>query len=218
MREFMADIEQDRITDEEIEILQEIMNIAFGKATADLAEYIDIFIKLSVPDVHIKKTDDISQYIGEAIQNREPISVVEQRFWGKCKGYALLIFPAGSGKALIGILSGDDLDAYGSDPIDELEKAALMEIGNILIGACIGKIADILNDVMTYSPPLVLLEKHAGAIVLHKLTALHDHAIVLRTIFNFEKREVSGQLMLLFSQESIRWLKKALNEFMEQYE
>jgi len=214
----MTDIAQDRITDEEIEILQEIMNIAFGKATADLAEYIDIFIKLSVPDVNIRRTDDISQYISDAIRNHGPISVVEQKFWGKFKGYALLIFPAGSGKELITILSGEEFDAYGSNSIDELEKATLMEVGNILIGACIGKIADILNDIMTYSPPIVLLEKHAGAIVLHKLLDPNDNVIILRTIFNFEKREVSGLLLLLFSQESIYWLKRALNEFMEQYE
>jgi chemotaxis protein CheC len=214
----MTDIEHNRITDEEIEILQEIMNIAFGKATADLAEFIDIFIKLSVPDVNISKTDDISQYIGEALRNHEHISVVEQKFWGKFKGYALLIFPAGSGKELITILAGEEFDAYGSDPIDELEKATLMEVGNILIGACIGKIADILNDIMTYSPPIVLLEKHAGTIIPHKLLDPKDNVIILKTIFNFETREVSGLLLLLFSQESIYWLKKALNEFMEQYE
>jgi len=215
----MTDIEEQyRITDEEIEILQEIMNIAFGRATADLAEYIDIFIKLSVPDINIKQMDDLSGYISDAIRNHGPISVVEQKFWGKFKGYALLIFPAGSGKELISILSGEEIDTYGSDPIDELEKATLMEVGNILIGACIGKIADILKDIITYSPPVVLLEKHAGAIIPHKQLHPHDHVIILRTIFNFESREVSGLLLLLFSQDSTPWLKKALNEFMEQYE
>jgi chemotaxis protein CheC len=93
-----------------------------------------------------------------------------------------------------------------------------MEVGNILIGACIGKIADILNDIMTYSPPIVLLEKHAGTIIPHRLLDPKDNVIILKTIFNFETREVSGLLLLLFSQESIYWLKKALNEFMEQYE
>jgi len=37
------------ITEEETDILQEIMNIAFGRAASDLAEYIDIFVILSVP-------------------------------------------------------------------------------------------------------------------------------------------------------------------------
>ena len=45
-----------------------------------------------------------------------------------------------------------------------------------------------------------------------------DSAIILNAVFRFENRQVSGMLVLLFSQASIVWLKKALNEFMEQYE
>lgn len=214
----MSEIQNPSLNDDEIDILQEIMNIAFGKATADLAEFIDIFIKLSVPNVRIIKAISLAEYLGETMRSHGRISIVEQKFWGKFNGYALLIFPSGSGKELITILSGEDADCFNSDPIDELEKGTLMEVGNILIGACIGKIAEILSDMMTYSPPTVLLEKQPQNIISDNLFNSDDNVIILKTIFIFESREVTGILLILFSQGSVYWLKKALNEFMEQYE
>ena len=43
------------ITEEETEILQEIMNIAFGRAASDLAEHVDIFVIISTPAIKLLK-------------------------------------------------------------------------------------------------------------------------------------------------------------------
>ncbi len=44
------------ISEEERDILQEVMNIAFGKASAELAELIDIYVVLSIPDIKLLQT------------------------------------------------------------------------------------------------------------------------------------------------------------------
>ena len=93
-----------------------------------------------------------------------------------------------------------------------------MEVGNIVVGACVGKIAEILKDVMAYSPPVVLLDRHSTSIIPDDMFNPEDSAIILNAVFRFENKQVDGMLVLLFSQASIVWLKKALNEFMEQYE
>ena len=157
----MPDHQDQIITKDEIDILQEIMNIAFGKASADLAEYIDIFIKLSVPDVRIAQASQLYSYFTEMTKGHERVSIVEQKFWGKFSGYALLIFPSGADSELITILTCEDPELFRDEPIDELAKGTLMEVGNIVVGACVGKIAEILNDVMAYSPPVVLLDRHS---------------------------------------------------------
>jgi chemotaxis protein CheC len=213
----MPDNQDATITKDEIDILQEIMNIAFGKASADLAEYIDIFIKLSIPDVRIVRASQLPSCLKEIAREHERVSIVEQKFWGKFNGYALLIFPAGADSELITILSCEDPDLFRGEPIDELAKGTLMEVGNIVAGACVGKIAEILKDVMSYSPPVVLLDRHASSIIPDDMFNPDDSAIILNAVFRFENKQVSGML-LLFSESSIVWLKKALNEFMEQYE
>ena len=206
------------ISEEEKDILQEIMNIAFGKAAADLAEVINIFVVLSVPDIRIIKAVDLPDYIGMEFSEFGNISIVEQNFWGEFKGNALLIFPADAGKELISLLGDGSELTFGSESSDILENETLMEVGNILIGACVGKVAELLKDVVTYSPPRVIIEDHPNVSMPKTLFDPSNSAIILKTVFCFNERNVNGFLFLITSHNSVIWLKKALADFMEQYE
>jgi chemotaxis protein CheC len=206
------------ISEEEKDILQEIMNIAFGKAAADLAEVINIFVVLSVPDIRIIKAVDLPDYIGMEFREFGNISIVEQNFWGEFKGNALLIFPADAGKELISLLGDGGELSFGSESSDILENETLMEVGNILIGACVGKVAELLKDVVTYSPPRVIIEDHPTVSMPKTLFDPSNSAILLKTVFCFNERNVNGFLFLITSHNSVIWLKKALADFMEQYE
>ncbi len=124
----MSGTPSETISPEELDMLQEIMNIAFGKATADLAELIDIYVNLNVPAVRLISTAELPIYIKDEIKDLNDISTVQQKFWGGLKGSALLVFPAGVGKDLIGLLTGDHMESFASDPLDELEKGTLMEV------------------------------------------------------------------------------------------
>jgi chemotaxis protein CheC len=213
----MNENESKILTSDELDILQEIMNIAFGRATADLADLINIFINLSVPFVSIIDRSRLTSYIGtELMDYKRGISLVEQRFWGRFRGSALLVFPSNVGKGLITLLASPETEPFESDPIDELEKGVLMEVGNILIGACVGKIAELLGDAVTYSPPMVVV-RQGNEETLSKHGNNDGSVIVLRTVFCFESRDVSGFLFLLTGEATIDWLKKALQDFMEQF-
>ncbi len=208
---------KEMITAEETDILQEIMNIAFGRAASDLAEYIDIFVILSVPYIKLLPASDLPPYINKEIKNYHKVTVVEQNFWGKFQGNAFLIFPSTTGKKMISLFDGGD-EIFESDPIYELEKETFREVGNILIGACVGKIAELLGDIITYSPPRVVIEKSNHEIVSGSLFDPDNLAIVLRTVFEFNEKNISGFLFIVTSQESFAWLKTALHQFLEQYE
>jgi len=208
------------ITKAETDLLQEIMNIAFGRAASDLAECIDIFVVLNVPQIKLVYASDLPLYINQEIMNynTDRVSVVEQNFWGKFKGSAYLVFPSGTGKRIISLFDGRD-EFFESDPTHEMEKETFMEVGNILIGACIGKIAELLGDVTTYSPPRVVVEKSLRNIVYTDFMDDPDSlAIVLRTVFEFNDKNISGYMFVLTKQESFGWLKNALHKFLAQYE
>jgi chemotaxis protein CheC len=207
------------LTEDEIQVLQEIMNIAFGQSTAELTEVIDTHVLLSVPFITTLPVSELPEYIKDHIKDYRQVSVVEQKFWGKFKGDALLIFSSGAGKELISILHQENVGNYESDPMDVLERETLMEVGNILIGACVGKLAELLSDIVTYTPPSVLVEKQYDEAIPSENYADDDRtAIILKTDFSFEEGNVSGFLFLVASNESVQWLKKALNIFIAQYE
>lgn len=207
----------DVISDEEKEILQEIMNIAFGKAAADLAEVINIFVVLSVPHIEILNSQDLPAYLKEQVSEYNRVSIVEQNFWGDFKGSAFLVFQASAGRELVSLF-GEDSNTFGSESVDALEKETLMEVGNILIGACVGKLSELLGDAVTYSPPRVVTENTPNDAIPVNIFDSGSSAIVLKTVFCFNERNVNGFLFLVTSNDSILWLKKSLATFMEQYE
>jgi chemotaxis protein CheC len=64
---------------------------------------------------------------------------------------------AGAGKALMSILCERPTATRWSPTVADPGEETLMEVGNILVGACIGKIAGLLGDTVAYSPPRVLV-------------------------------------------------------------
>lgn len=210
--------ESGQFTAVEKDILQEIMNIGFGQAAADLAQVIDLAIELSVPDIQLFKACQLQEYIVKEVDSDQEISLVEQYFLGKFKGIALLVFPAKAGKQMVSLFGLKDNQSWTSNHFDQLEKEALVEIGNILIGACVGKITELLNDVVIYSPPRVMIEDVHQSSLPKNLFAPDSMAISMKTVFHFEQQEISGHLFLIANHESIDWLKSALHAFMEQYE
>jgi chemotaxis protein CheC len=205
------------VTEDETDILQEIMNIAFGKAAADLAEVINIFVVLSVPRIQVLKGAELPEYLRGEIDDFKNISIVEQVFRGKFCGSAFLVFPAGAGKELISLLDAENETALESGTIEILERETLMEVGNILIGACVGKMSELLGDVVTYSPPSVVVENHPQEVLPNNLFDPEYTAIVMKTVFRFDDRDVSGFLFLVTTHDSLAWIQQALNSFLEQY-
>ena len=207
------------ISDEERDILQEVMNIAFGKASADLAEVIDIYVVLSIPDIKLLETAEVPRYIDEEIKDLDNISVIKQSYTGKFHGTALLLFPGGAGRKLFSLFENGSTSASESEDLPfVLEKETLLEVGNILIGACVSKVAELLDDVVSYRPPRIVVESQPGDIVDWDLAEPEGPAILMRTVFSFDERDINGLLFLIPSYKSFEWLKKALHAFLEQYE
>jgi chemotaxis protein CheC len=161
---------------------------------------------------------EVPQYIEEEIKDFERVCVIKQNFRGKFHGSALLFFPGGAGKQLFSLFdNGDKSDADPADLSVVLEKETLLEVGNILIGASVGKVAELLGDEITYRPPKIIVDSSPNDILDWDLAEPECPAILMRTVFSFEKRDISGFLFLIPSYNSFQWLKKALNSFLEQY-
>ncbi len=203
----------DKFTELELDALQEILNISFGSAVSDLADLMDIFINLNVPFLKILKNSVLIDYVQNEVSDFDNSSIVEQKYHGDFSGIAFLIFPYGMEKELISYFQHPEVISYESDELIELEKEVLMEIGNILIGACMGKIFELLESDIIYMPPQSMRGEQMRDSFANSGLKDEDIAIVMKTGFSFEDRKVTGYLFLLNSQESVPHLKKALKKF-----
>lgn len=199
------------LTQEERDILQEVMNIAFGQASADLAAVIDEYVVLHVPRIDLVEAEQVVGHLAEGARG-EHASIVEQSFHGRFRGLALLLFPASAEEELARILGAHEDGDPGSTSRD-----VLLEVGNILIGACVGKVAELLGDVVDYDPPRVILHQVPASALGQGPFPDGSTVIMMRTVFTFENKELGGGLWLLCDPRSLDWLRVALTSFMERY-
>jgi len=206
-------------SEEQKDILQEIMNIAFGNATADLADVIDVYVELSVPDIELLVAGELPLYITKNLQSYSQVVVINQRFIGDFRGYGFFVFPNGAGHDLTDIIEDSDIKCCEvTIPAASLEKEIIMEIGNILIGACVGKISELLKTSVIYSPPQAIYEKSAEFDRLLKSFDPEHTVIAMKTLFRFQQKDIRGFILIITDHESIEWLKVALDKFMESYQ
>ena len=202
----------------EKDALQEIMNISFGQAAADLSEVISLYVTLTVPYIDVLSHDGVMRYIQERIPDTHEMSMVTQMFSGNFSGSSILMFPHGEGKKLLQLFN-EDIGGYllsGHD-VDALERESLIEISNVIIGACISKIAEMLGDLVSYSPPRYYAKEQIHETLSHSFSAENSFAIFFKTVFHFEEYNASGYLFLVSSGTTLEWLKRAIADYLKRY-
>ncbi len=202
----------------EKDVLQEIMNISFGQAAADLSEVINLYVTLTVPHIDLLDYKEILPYIRKEIDVSSEMSMVKQFFSGRFSGASVLIFPHGEGKKLLQMFDVNIATCTDSGyDIDILEKETLIEISNIIMGACISKIAQLLGDVVNYSPPRYFAQKQILATLEETFAEKDSFAIFFKTVFHFQEFDASGFLFLICDSTTLDWLKQSIADYLKQY-
>ncbi|MBI9104159.1 MAG: chemotaxis protein CheC [Spirochaetales bacterium] len=213
----MGSKENFTLSELEMDTLQELMNISFGKAAADLAEVVDIFIELKAPRIECIHADEVLTSMKTLIPDFEECSIVEQHYYGEIKGVAVLVFPAGADRELLSFFQEYNGRTGGDITMIELEREVIMELGNILIGACLGNLFTTLKSQTTYLPPWTNSGKVFEDIFLSETVNKDDIAITMRTIFKFEDRDISGHLYIINSNSSMKKIQIALADYWKQF-
>jgi chemotaxis protein CheC len=207
-------MEKTEFSELELDALKETMNIGFGQAAAALSEVIDMQVILNVPKIAKLASHEIVSFVRSEIEDLEGFSMVEQFFLGRFSGTSFLLLPEREGQKLVKLFADDpELDRSAS-ALDSLERETIVEIGNIIIGACVGKIAELLKDVVSYQPPRYFSGPIDDELLNRQVCSSGGLALVFKTVFHFEAEDVYGLLFLVTGEESASWLKKAVDELL----
>lgn len=125
-----------QILDEELrDCFQELSNVAVGRAADLLARLLNTFVIMPIPVVNLLERAELSMALS-SIADAESVSAVCQGFTGsKIAGEALLIFNDASFTDMA------ELTHYSGEISEQIELELLMDISNILIGACLKGLA-----------------------------------------------------------------------------
>ena len=68
-----------KLTEDEKDCLQELMNVAYGNATAAITEILNAFAKLSIPKIQIIEASELKNYLSNELNlNQEHLVALQQ--------------------------------------------------------------------------------------------------------------------------------------------
>lgn len=186
------------------DLLQELINIGVGKAASMLNKMVNTHIELQVPQISFFR-------LGELIENNElskisGLSAVVLGFNGPFTGTSALLFPPDSASKLVSIIVGQqDIQA----DMDSMRIGTLQEVGNIVLNAVMGSIANILKEPLEYST----LDYSEGPLqaILPGYDLVSDMVLLAHTHFKLEEHSISGDILILFQVGSFDALIKAID-------
>jgi len=177
---------------------KEIANIAMGQAADLLARLLGAFVLMPIPRVKMMQPAELSAAI-DRIVNNEACAGVCQGFIGSgVAGEALLIFNQSSFSDIAELLK------YSGE-IDNAGNAELLaDIANIIISASLKGIADQLDFNLSQSYPVVLGRRTETRHLLQRNAARWTPTLTIEMSCSIENREISCDLLLLFTEDSIK--------------
>lgn len=189
---------------------QEIANVAMGRAADLLARMLGAFVVLPIPNVNILAVSELHMALS-AVADDESISAVCQGYIGAgiC-GEALLLFHDSSFEDLAQLMR------YEGQLDDAGQLEVLMDVANILIGACLKGIADQIDLNFSQGHPVVL-GQHTNINELIESTTRRWKRQTLAIEINYaiENHNIKCDLLLLFTEDSLPTLNNKLIYMME---
>jgi chemotaxis protein CheC len=196
-----------KLTDRQLDALQELVNIGIGQAAGILNDMIDSPIRLQIPYLQILTPNEVEQQLEQHL-NGEQISAVQLKFTGSFGGIAQLVFPTNSAATLVTMLTGEEA---GTHDLDAVKIGTLSEVGNIVINGVMGAISNVLQQRLNYSIPNYMEGTIASLLISGGLSA--DTVVLLaQTRFIIQKLHIEGDIILIFNVSSFDTLLAAINQ------
>jgi len=191
------------LTDDEKDVLQELMNVAYGNATAVVADMLDAFASLSIPHISVMKVDELLATFAELKSTSYFFST--QAFSGEFDGESAFFINQESANNL-----AKHLELDNAEDLDD----AILELTNVLTSSLTTKLAQEMDTEVSFSLPTI------SKVPLESIGEVetfqnYSQVIVIDTDLNFEDQKINGKIFILTKDESIQWLKTKLNSILE---
>jgi len=184
------------LTDFERDQLIEVINIGSGHASDALSKMVEKRAIVNVPDLFVDRVERISQFIGKS---DEVVTVVILKLLGDVSGDMFLMFPPESALKLAGLLTKNSKKDI--KVLDDMDRSALREVGNILSGAGMTALSNFLDMNILQSVPAAATDMLGSVVdtILAETGQESDTVLVFKVNFKIEEEDIDGQLFFLFN-------------------
>jgi len=191
------------LTEDEKDVLQELMNVAYGNATAVVAEMLEAFATLSIPNIKVIQTKELLNEF-QTLKN-DSYFFSTQAFVGEFSGESAFFINEQSAQNL-----AFHLELENEEDLDD----AILELTNVLTSSLTTRLAQEMDTQVKFSLPSIS-KIPLNQIENAKAFQLYDQVIVIDTQLNFKDQKINGEIFILTKDGSIEWLKNRLNTILE---
>ena len=191
------------LTEDEKDVLQELMNVAYGNATAVVAEMLEAFATLSIPNIKVMSTKELLNEFHSLGNDSYFFST--QAFVGEFSGESAFFIDETSAQNL-----ASHLELESPEDLDD----AILELTNVLTSSLTTRLAQEMDTQVKFALPNIS-KIPLNEIQDSKTFQLYDQVIVIDTQLNFQDQKINGEIFILTKDGSIEWLKNRLNTILE---
>lgn len=188
---------------------QEIANVAMGQAGDLLARLLNVFVVLPIPNVNLIEVSELSMALSD-VEEQESTSGICQGFIGAgISGEALLILNDSSFKDVASLMNY----TYEVDESTELEL--LMDLANVLIGACLNGVSAQLDMPFSQGHPVVLGQHKKISELIATNSKKWKRTLAIEISYSIEDYAIKCDLLLLFTEESMKTLNNKISYLLD---
>lgn len=200
-----------RLTPDQQDALQELMNIAMGGASDQLARFLKTFIHLQVPAIQVVEACSVPEHLARVYTDHD-IRLVSQGFMGSAgiQGEAMLLYNMASTHHLAGILG------YQQDDTSETEM--LSDISSILTTTFLNSLSAQLDSSLSYSAPRLLSCQPTE--LKQRLTELSERwAAALQVNIHYQVTDYAFdcEMILLIPGTALATLQQQLDRILQEF-
>ena len=191
------------LTEDEKDVLQELMNVAYGNATAVIAEMLDAFASLSIPNIKVMQVSELMEKFNQLKDSSYFFST--QAFMGEFNGESAFFIDEESANNL-----AKHLELESMEDLDD----AILELTNVLTSSLTTRLAQEMDTEVSFALPSI------SKVPLNEIANVdtflqYSQVIVIDTDLNFEDQMIHGKIFILTKDESIQWLKERIHTILE---
>ena len=191
------------------DVLQEISNIAMGRAGDLLGRLLDAFILLPIPNVNTLEGSELQMALTN-IAKDDTVSAVSQGFISSgISGEAIMIFHDSSFSDMAKLLKYENMIS------DHLEIEMMNDISNILIGAFLNGLAEQLDIHFSQGQPNVLGQHGRIEDIIQNRQKDWQKMLTIEVNYAIQDHDIKCDLLLLFTEDSIKVLKHKIGYLLD---
>ena len=192
------------------DVLQEVSNIAMGRAGDLLSRLLDVFILLPIPNVNTFASSELQMALTN-IAKDDSVSAVTQGFISSgISGEAIVIFHDSKFTEMTKLLKYEDMIS------DHLEVEVMNDISNILVGAFLNGLAEQLDIQFSQGQPSVLGQHGRIEDLIQNRQKDWQKTLTIEVSYSIRDHDITCELLLLFTEDSIKVIQQKIGYLLDE--